>query len=523
MKKGFPKIVAAIDVGSNFLRMMIAEISKEGKIVPLDDVFKPTRIGRDTFASGEISLQSVRELCDTLKGFRRLMSDYHIKEYRALATSGIREAYNRLYVLEQIRVRANLDVEVINNAEERFIMLKALRDGLSDVPQMRQEGILVVNIGMGALEASIYNQGALQFSEHIKAGSLRLREILADLERSTLDFPSIVEEFVESKIYLLEPVIKPMNIKNVIGLGGELNSILSLCQQEQLSKEEKYLPAQALHRLYTKIRSMTIEQLIAGYNLHRNEAEILLPSLIIFKRFLEFTAAKGIHVPMIALRHGILADMVDDWFDTQRKYDFAGDIISSVWYIGRKFKLDENHAAHVANLALSIFDQTRMFHKLGVRERMYLQVAAILHDIGKFINLTQHEKHASNIIRYQEIIGLSKRDLNIIANISRYHSEKVPTFNDSRFRILKDDDKTMVSKLAAILKLADAMDITHKQKIKMVQVSNSRGRLEFHFFNSEEVLLEAWNFESHCDFFEEVMGIRPLIKYNEAKRCPLLL
>lgn len=304
MKKGFPKNVAAIDVGSNFLRMMIAEISAEGIITILEDVFKPTRIGRDTFASGAISLQSVRELCDTLRGFRRLMSDYQIKEYRALATSGIREAYNRLYVLEQIRTRANLEVEVINNAEERFVMFKALRDSLPDIPRMRQEGILVVNIGMGGLEASIYNHGTLQFSEHIKAGSLRLREILADLERSTLDFPSIVEEFVESKIYLMEPVIRSMKIKNVIGLGGELASFLSLSQQEKIAHERKYLPAKALLSLYAKIRLMTVDQLVGLHDLHRNEAEILLPSVIIFKRFLEFTEAKGIHVPMIALRHG---------------------------------------------------------------------------------------------------------------------------------------------------------------------------------------------------------------------------
>lgn len=514
MKKGFPKTVAAIDVGSNFLRMMIADINSEGKVRQLEDVFKPTRIGRDTFASGEISLPSVRDLCDTLRGFRRLMSDYQIKEYRAVATSGIREASNRLYVLEQIRVRADLEVEVVNNAEERFIMLKALRDSLPDVPNMRHEGLLVVNIGMGALEATVYNQGVLQFSEHIKAGSLRLREILADLEKTTLDFPGIVEEYVESKIYLLEPLIKPLQLKNVVGLGGELSSLLSLCRREKLCGKQDHIPSPALAKLYSKIRRMTVEQLIETYDLHRNEAEILLPSLVIFKRFLEFTEASGIYVPMITLRHGILANMVDEWFDTQRKYDFANDIISSVWYLIRKYGSDEQHAAHVANLALSIFDQTKSLHKMGARERLHLQIASIMHDIGKFINLTQHEKHSSSIIRYQEILSLSKRELSIIANISRYHSERVPTYNDARFRALKDEDKTKVSKLAAILKLADALDITHKQKVRAVEITRPGDRLDFNLFTHQEILLETWSFDSHCDFFEEVMGIRPAIKYR---------
>ncbi len=514
MKKGFPKTVAAIDVGSNFLRMMIAEVSSRGSIMILEDLFKPTQIGRDTFATGAIGLQSVRELCSTLRGFRRLMKDYQIREYRALATSGLREAYNQLYVLEQIRVRANLEVEVINNAEERFIMFKAIRDSLSNISEMRQEGILVVNIGMGGVETTIYNQGTLQFTEHIKAGSLRLREILADLERTTLDFSSIVDEFVESKIYLLESVIRSMMIKNVVGLGGELSSILSLCQRENLTREKNYLPARALLGIHTNIRHMTVDQLINRYDLHRNEAEILLPSVIIFKRFLEFTEAKGIHVPMIALRHGIIANMVDEWFDTQRKYDFANDIISSVWYIARKYAIDEDHAAQVANLSLSIYDQTRSIHKLGEREKLYLQIAAIMHDIGKFVNMIQHEKHSSSIIRYQEIMGLSKRELNIIANIARYHSEREPTFNDARFKALKDNDKTLVSKLAAILKLADALDITHKQNVRSIEISTSGDRLHFTFFTQGEILLEAWNFENYCDFFEEVMGVRPAIKYK---------
>ncbi len=514
MKKGFPKTVAAIDVGSNFLRMLIGEVSPSGSINILEDVFKPTQIGRDTFATGAISLQSVRELCTTLQGFRRLMKDYQIREYRALATSGFREAYNQLYVLEQIRVRANLDVEVINNAEERFIMFKAIRDNLSDIAEMRQEGILIVNIGMGGVEASIYNQGMLQFTEHVKAGSLRLREILADLERTTLDYPSILDEFVESKIYLLEPVIRSMKIKNLVGLGGELTLILSLCQRENLTREQNYLPSQALLGFYSKIRNMTVDQLINRYDLHRNEAEILLPSVIIFTRFLEFTEAGGIHVPMIALRHGIIANMVDEWFDTQRKYDFANDIISSVWYIGRKYSIDEDHAAQVANLALSIYDQTRLVHKLGEREKLYLQIAAIMHDIGKFVNMIQHEKHSSSIIRYQEIMGLSKRELNVIAVIARYHSEREPTFNDARFKALKDDDKTIVSKLAAILKLADALDISHKQKVRSIEITASGDRLGFRFYTQGEILLEAWNFENHCDFFEEVMGVRPAIKYK---------
>src|SRR5665647_1340596 len=163
---------------------------------------------------------------------------------------------------------------------------------------------------------------------------------------------------------------------------------------------------------------------IRDSHIHRNEAELLIPSAIIFQRFLQATAAEGIHAPKVSLRHGLLAEMVDERFDTTRKFDFLNDIISSVRYLGRKFHIDEKHATQVESLSLSIYDQTTRIHKLGARERLYLQIAAILHDAGKYININQHDVHSGNIIRFQEIMGFSNQELNLVANIARYHSEE---------------------------------------------------------------------------------------------------
>jgi len=512
MKKPRRETVAAIDVGSNFLRMMVAEITAEGKILPLEDVWKPTQIGRDTFATGEIEIQSIHTLCETLKGFQMLMKDYRVKHYHAVATSGVREAQNREYVLDQIRVRAGLDVGIINNAEERFYEFKALRDNLANVRRMRHEGILIISIGMGGVEISVYNEGMLQFTEYVKVGSLRLMEILADLERLTLDFPRVIEEFLESKVYLLESLNRNIDIKNVIGLGGELSSILNLCRINKLTQEDKFLHREVLEKMYARLHTMTTEQIISAYRLHRNEAEILVPSAIIFRRFLRATKAEGIHVPMVSLRHGLLANMVDEWFDTIRKYDFINDIVSSVRYLGRKFHFDEEHAAQVENLSLNIFDQIKRVHKLGDRERLYLQVAAILHDVGKYININQHDMHSCNIIRYQEIMGFSNRELNLIANIARYHSEDYPHRWHDNYRLMDEGDKIIVSKLVAILKLADALDISHKKQVVSLDITVSGRDICFNTKVRGDILLENWDFNNQSTFFEEVYGLKPILK-----------
>ncbi len=512
MKKHQRETVAAIDVGSNFLRMMIAEITAEGKILPLEDVWKPTQIGRDTFASGQIEIQSIQELCATLKGFKQLMKDYGVKHYHAVGTSGMREAQNREYVLDQVLVRTGLKVEIINNAEERFYEYKALRDNLPAIPQMRQEGILIVSIGMGGVEISTYTEGKLQICEYVKVGSLRLREILADLERLTLDFPMVIEEFVESKIYLLDSLNNQLHIKNVIGLGGELSLILKLCQINNFTQEEQFLHRDVLEKIYGMLHGMTTEQIISTYQLHRNEAEIIVPSAVIFRRFLRATDAQGIYVPRVSLRHGLLANMVDEWFDTQRKYDFINDIISSVRNISRKFRIDEAHANQVERISLSIFDQIKRMHKLGEREKLYLQLAAILHDTGKFINMNEHDMLACHIIRYQEILGFSDRELDLIANIARYHSEENPHRWHENYRCMDYDDQIIVSKLSAILKLADALDISHKSQVEKLEISICGQDLCFNIWARGDILLESWDFDNQAAFFEEVYGFKPILK-----------
>lgn len=512
MKKHQRETVAAIDVGSNFLRMMIAEISAAGRIDPLEDVWKPTQIGRDTFASGQIEIPSIQELCHTLKGFKQLMKDYGVKHYHAVGTSGIREAHNREYVLDQVLVRTGIKVEIINNAEERFYEYKALRDVLPYIPQKRQEGIMVVSIGMGGVEISTYAEGKLQVSEYVKVGSLRLREILADLERLTLDFPKVIEEFVESKVYLLDALNSHTRIKNLIGLGGELSLILKLCQLHHLTREESFIHRDVLEKIVRILHGLTTEQIISNYQLHRNEAEIIVPSAVIFRRFLRATQAEGIHVPKVSLRHGLLANMVDERFETQRKTDFLNDMISSARYLGRKFRYDEDHANQVEDISISIFEQSKRIHKLGDKEKLYLRLAAILHDIGKFINSNEHDLLSCNIIQYQEILGLSDRDLDLIATIARYHSEENPHGWHENYRSLDAADRIVVSKLAAILKLADALDISHKKRVESVEINTSGTDICFYIQAHGDILLESWDFANQAGFYEEVFGYKPILK-----------
>ncbi|AJA47652.1 exopolyphosphatase [Clostridium pasteurianum DSM 525 = ATCC 6013] len=501
------EIVAALDLGANFFRMIIAEINSDGKIRILEDLQKNTSLGKDTFSKGRISAETIYETCDILDGFVKLMKDYGVKFYWAVSTSGIREAENREYVLEQIRVKTGILIEVINTSQERFLVFKALRDKIENSSEFYNEGAMILNIGSGGIEVSVYSEGSLKFTEYIKIGSLRLREILGRLENKTLNFSEIMTEFVESKIYTLREQLKAYKVKNFVGLGGSFKFLLKL-----YSSEERYISKESFLDFFNKIKNMTTEKICEKFDINKDEAKLLLPSTIILMTFLNMTLAEKVHVPRISLRHGMLIDMLSKKLDTSKKRMFDHDIISSVWYIGKKYGIDREHSERVKELALKIFDKTKVFHRLSDRERLFLEVSSILHDVGKYVNLNEDGFYCYNIIYYEEILGFSDKNLNIVANVVRYHGEEIPSLSHENYKTLNFTDKIIVSKLAAILKLAEALNISKKNKISNISITIEDRILYFNLDTYRDCTLEMWSFKNNAEFFEEVMGVRPVIK-----------
>ncbi|MFZ5351558.1 MAG: HD domain-containing protein [Bacillota bacterium] len=503
------EVIAAIDVGSNTIRMKIAEIKSNGKIAVFEDLRQPINLGRDTFSMGIIETETIQKTCEILKDYKRFMKEYKIKTYKAVSTSAVREAENRDYILDQIKVKTGLDIDVINNAQERFLTYKGISDKIDDYTRYRKEGMLIVDIGSGGVEASLYKNGYLNFTENIKVGSLRLREILHDLERKTLNFPEIMEEFVESKIYLLLPRIKRYNIKHFVGLGGEIKIISMLCNNK--AGDVVKINKSALDELYMKLKSMTTQSIMHGFGISPERAEVLLPSVIVFRKFLEATDTEVILSPLVSLRDGLISDIVDTKFKSKRKTEFVEDIISSSRCLAEKYEYDEAHARHVEKISLELFDNTTSLHGMGDKERFYLQMASVLHDIGKFISHNNHSLNSYNIIQNSNIIGLSERDLKIIAKVVKYHSEDSPGNHEANYRMMDYADRLIVSKLCAILKLADSLDISHKQYVKNLSVELDEDLL-VKISTDKDITLEQWTFENKSDFFYEVFGIRPIIR-----------
>lgn len=506
------EIVAGIDVGSHALRMKIAEICPDKGIKDLEVLRKPVTLGSDTYSMGMVSFESVDRTCDILKGFKKLMNEYKVKTYRAVATSAIREAKNKDYIVDQIKLKTGLNIELVDNSMERFITYKAIRDSIPNVKKLRNEGLMIVTVGSGSIEISIYIHNNLIFSQNIKLGALRLREVLSNLEGKTLNFTHLMEEDIASAIDRLTTLIEQEKCKHFIALGGEIRTISKVCNQNDEFNKLQFINKTDFISVYKELVIRTTEKISEEYGISQERAEILVPSMMIFKRFLDMTRAKIIHAPLISLRDGIVADIFDSKYDTERKKDFAQDIVSFARYLGMRYLYHQDHAEAVEKNSLLIFDKVKKLHGLNKRERVLLQLAAILHDTGKFINLNKHYVHSYNIIMGSELMGISAEELEIVANIARYHSAELPGYIHENFQRLSDKNKVVVSKLVAIIRIADALDKGHKQKIRDMKITLDEKKVYITAETNEDTLLEEWTFVNKADFFKEVFGVTPILK-----------
>ncbi|HBP39155.1 MAG TPA: hypothetical protein DD640_10545 [Clostridiales bacterium] len=504
------KLYAAIDVGSHEVQMKIAELNRGEPPRMIENLRRTLAIGADTYTSGRISQPLLAECVEVLKGFTGQLKNYRIGACRTVATSAFREAQNRTLALDQIKRECDLDIEVLSNSEERYYTIMAAAGLMPDFAGLIQNGTLVVDMGAGSIQVTAFDKGSLIFSQNMLLGSLRIKEMLADLERRAADFAGLLEEYISGDLEdyrLLEP--KGTIYKNLIILGGEINCLKRLTGRG--ADGLKSITGKQFSQIYRQLLASAPLDLSLENDIPPEHLPLLLPSVIIIRKFIGFTSADMIHIPNVTLCDGLLLDFARQKGDFSPGHDQDQDIISACRHLSGRFKTDRKHAEFVENTALLLFDETRRLHRLNERSRLLLQVSAILHDTGKYVSMTKHHVRSYQIVSANEIIGLSKAEQEIVAWTVRFHSGK-PGLDDHNFTGLAEPDQLAVAQLAALLRLADALDSGHRQKITKIEASLEREEFVLSVTAGQDIMLELWNLDKKEGLFTEVYGLKPRIR-----------
>ncbi len=502
---------AAIEIGAYDVVMKIFEFSAKNGMREIDCIRQRAELGADTYAFGYVSYEKTEMLCSILTEFRKIMEGYRVDDYRACAKSALRETSNALLVLEQIKSKTGLHVDTLGNSEHRFISYKSIAFQETEFLKMIEKPTAIMDMGEGSLQISLFNKECLVTTQNIRLGTMRMREKLASMEEKTTDLAGMIDELVSSELFTFRKLyLKEKEIKNLIILGNFLTKIV----KKAGGREQGYLSREVLLDYLEKIKNMDPEEMAEMLEIPNDAAEILQQSVFIYRSMLREMEVEEIWAPAQSFCDGLAYEYAEQHHYLKNPHNFENDILAAGRNIAKRYMCNARHSEAVCNFALIIFDGLKSVHAMGKRERLLLQIACLLHSCGKYISMSYSAQSAYNIIVSTEIIGLSHREREIVANVAKYNTMPFPDYRELVSTLQRADYLT-VAKLTAILRIANEVDRGHRQKYKTVKTSFKKDVLTVTVDSAQNMTLEIGMMAEKKQFFEDVFGVKLNIRQKK--------
>lgn len=506
--------VAAIDIGASAIRMAIAQVLSDGRIEVLDRTQKDVHLGQDTFERGQLRLGTINAAIAVLSGFRRLLESYQAQQVRAVATSAVREAANADTFLDRVYTACGLDVEIITPSEESRLMVTAVRAALASEPKIDTRDAMIVEVGGGSSLVTILQDGHIEASESYRLGSIRLTETLSINGEPPRRVADLVRHQIAGTMMAIEASMPLERGRTFIAVGGEARFAARRAGKATESGALHVMPRRAFDRLVDQCAKLAPEELSRKFDLSYGEADTLVPALLVYQALLHSTASREIIVAPTSMRDGLLLDLARIVMGREDEELTVGAVRSAA-AIALRYRCDEAHGSAVAETAVRLFDETRREHGLGARERLLLRVAAMLHEVGGFVSTRAHHKHSYYLLANSEIFGLGREEQEIVALVARYHRRNAPRKSHLEYMALQRDQRVIVSKLAALLRVADALDHAHTQLVKITSFERRDGELVIHARGQGDLALERRSLEGKADLFQEIFGLRVRLEEDQ--------
>lgn len=505
------KMFAAIDVGSYELSLKIVEFVK-GQMKVVDTVVYRLDLGTDTYATGKIPSGKLSELIRVLREFAFIMRSYKVTNYKAYGTSALRETINRSLLLDQIELRTGIHIDLLSNSEQRFLNYKSVASKSKDFLSTIEKGTAIADIGGGSIQISLFDNDKLDITQNIDIGVIRLYGRMKSLDLKSSDYENVLFELIDSQLSVFKRLyVSGREIRNLIIVDDYLSPIVY--RRTVDSDNPGFVKAERFNAFYERLKEMEPERFSMEYGVPIENIEIVHIAAAMVKRMLVHLMADNLWAPGATLTDGIAYEYGERKRLIAMSHDFDEDIVACARGISRRYMGDDIRSQNIESLSLSIFDSIKKISGLDKRDRLILRLAGILHDCGKYISLHNMSSCSYDIIMSTEIIGLSHDEREILANVVK-HNHTYLEFDIEKAGIMMYNEEAYqrIAKLTAILRLANGMDKSKKQKFSGIRVSLKDDILEITIRTNKDITLEKGLFEKKADFFEEIFNVRPVIR-----------
>jgi exopolyphosphatase / guanosine-5'-triphosphate,3'-diphosphate pyrophosphatase len=501
--------LAAIDIGTNSIRSIIVEIESSGKFRVLDDEKASVRLGEGLNRTGILSGEACGRAMEALLRQKKIIDGYGVRTIEAVATSAVRKAANGKEFVAAVKKQTGIAIAVIDGEEEAELA------ALSAFNNFDMEGArhLLVDIGGGSLELVTTVGRHVEEIYSLDLGAVYLSETFLKGEATGAEAHSRLRRHIRKTLKESFPDGRPQ-VNVVIGSGGTITSMAAMIQA---SRKEGYgsthgyeiLRSDVVHML-AMLQRKSLKELRSIPGLNPDRADIIVAGVMVIDELLDFCQTNLLMVNERGIREGLILRGLRKHgmlpADTPRSWR------ESALGFAESCHFDRNHGLQVARLSLEIFNALARRYKLGERERRMLEAAAILHDVGYFINYSSHHKHSYHLIRHADLFGFTPRERELIANIARYHRKALPKKKHDQFMRLSAADRRTVSRLAGILRLADGLDRSRTGMVTITEPIFTPSRLILRLEGNGDLSVEIYGAGYKSDLFCEAFGLKLVLE-----------
>ncbi|MCR5420272.1 MAG: exopolyphosphatase [Lachnospiraceae bacterium] len=503
------KTFAAIDVGSYEVAMKIFEISAKIGIRQIDHIRRRIELGTDTYNTGKINTERMNELCVVLAEFNKIMKSYKVDDYKAYGTSAVRETENTMIVIEQIKLRTGIKVDVLSNSEQRFMHYKAVASRGETFENIMKDSCAIVDIGGGSIQISLFDKDALVTTQNIRLGILRVKDMLSALLVKNVNYVQILGELIDNQLKSFKSLyLGDRRINNIIVVDDYVSQAM-----KRINNNNDRISRKEFVEIINKYRGKSVEFISSELSLDEESVLLLPQSIVLLHKITEMMEAKHLWAPGVSLSDGIAYEYAENNKLLSVKHDFEADILAGAEALCKRYGGNLERNRLVESVALTVFDDTKKIHGCSNRDRLLLRVAARLSDCGKYISLEAAAECGYEIIMVTEMIGLSHKEREIIANVVRYNKVAFEYYKE-RFAPTSLDRNTYltVAKLTAIFRVADGICRSYRTKLNGIKTMIKEDELIITIDSDEDFSLEKGFFGRKSGFFEEVFSLKPVLR-----------
>jgi exopolyphosphatase/guanosine-5'-triphosphate,3'-diphosphate pyrophosphatase len=509
--------LAAIDLGTNSVHMVIANVTPDGRIEVIDRVKEMVRLGQRTFTTGKLSQESMALASRALKTFGRLARVRRVERLRTVATSAVREARNGERFVARLRRETGLPIQIISGPEEARLIFRATRHafGLDGGPH------LLVDVGGGSVELTLVQDGRPLWMRSLPLGVARLTQQFLTKDPPSAGQVRALERYLEHELDDLLTRVRRAGAVQAIGTSGTVHTLVAMALAARGDDAPRLHGASAaadqIARLRQRVVALDAEERAEMPGMDAKRADLMPAAVILLDTILSRAGGLDLVVCSWALREGVLLDLA-------RVASAHGPATSagrrrSVQALAARYAGTNSHGRHVAQLALQLFDALASDLGLPPPARELLEYAALLHDIGHAIEHDRHQRHTFYLIRASELLGFSPVEIEVIALVARGHRKQAPRLSDPEVQALPPASRRLVRGLAAVLRVADALDRTHFGVVERIRTSRPRGRLLITAeTGGESAELEVWAAERRVDSVSRLLDRPVLVRARAATR-----